>query len=86
MYNIDFNKYTIDELKDFEKELFNAIKTKESKEKSELLTNIIQALKEFDKKFLGTCCIAEFGDEYYYASEIAHELERYNKDILEGKI
>lgn len=83
MYNIDFNKYTIDELKDFEKELFNAIKTKEKGEKSKLLTNIIQALKEFDKKFPDTC-IAEFGDEYYYANEIIDELERYNEDILEG--
>ena len=38
MYNIDFNKYTIDELKDFEKELFNAIKAKEN-EKRELLNS-----------------------------------------------
>lgn len=85
MYNIDFNKYTIDELKDFEKELFNAIKTKEKEEKSELLINIIQALKEFDKKLPGTI-IAEFVDEYYYPDEIINELERYNEDILEGEI
>lgn len=85
MCYIDFNKYTIDELKDFEKELFNAIKIKEKGEKSKLLTNIIQALKEFDKKFPGTC-IAEFVDEYYYANEIIDEFERYNEDILEGEI
>jgi len=82
MYNIDFNKYTIDELKDFEKELFNAINAKEKKEKSELLINIIQALKEFDEKFPGTI-IAELADEYYYTDEIINELERYNEDILE---
>lgn len=83
MYNIDFNKYTIDELKDFEKKLFNTIKARENKEKSESLTNIIQALKEFDKKFPGAI-IAEFGDEYYYVNEITHEIERYNEVILEG--
>lgn len=85
MYNINFNKYTIDELKDFEKELFNAIKTKEKGEKSELLINIIQALKEFDKKFPGTI-IAEFVDECYCTDEIINELERYNEDILEEEI
>lgn len=85
MYNIDFNKYTIDELKDFEKELFNAIKTKEKEEKSELIINIIQALKKFDKKFPGAF-IAEFADEYYCADEIINELERYNEDILEEEI
>lgn len=85
MYNIDFDKYTIDELKGFEKELIYAIKAKESKEKSELLTNIIQALKKFDKKFPGAI-VAEFGDEYYYANEIIDELERYNEDILEREI
>ena len=85
MYNIDFNKYTVDELKAFEKELFNAIKAKEKKEKSESLINIIQALKEFDKKFPGTI-IAEFGDEYFCPDEIINELERYNEDILEGEI
>lgn len=85
MYNIDFNKYTFDELKDFEKELFNAIEAKEKGEKSKLLTNIIQTLKEFDKKFPGTI-IAEFGDEYYCTDEIINELERYNEDILEGEI
>lgn len=85
MYNIDFNKYTIDELKNFEKELFNAIKVKEKKEKSELLINIIQALKEFDEKFPGTI-IAEFGDEYFYPYEIIDEIERYYEDVLEGEI
>lgn len=85
MYNIDFNKYTIDELKDFEKELFDAIKTKEKEAKPKLLTNIIQALKEFDKKFPGVF-IAEFVNEYYCADEIINELERYNEDILEGEI
>ena len=83
MYNIDFNKYTVDELKAFEKELFNAIKAKEKKEKSKSLINIIQALKEFDKKFPGTI-IAEFGDEYFCTDEIINEFERYNEDILEG--
>lgn len=83
MYNIDFNKYTIDELKNFEKELFNAIKAKEKREKSKLLINIIQALKEFDKKFPETT-LAEFSCQYYYINEIIDILERYNEDILEG--
>lgn len=85
MYNIDFNKYTIDELKDFEKELFDAIKAKEKGEKSELLINIIKALREFEKKFPNDF-IGEFVDEDYYANEIADEIERYNEDILEGEI
>lgn len=85
MYNIDFNKYTIDELKNFEKELINTIKAKENEKSIELLTNIIKALREFEQRF-PTKVIGEFGDEYYYASEIANELERYNEDILEGKI
>lgn len=85
MYNIDFNKYTLDELRDFEKELFNVIKTKDKEEKSKLLINIIQALKEFDKKFPGTI-IAEFADEYYCTDEIINELERYNENILEEEI
>ena len=82
MYNIDFNKYTVDELKAFEKELFNAIKTKEKREKSELIINIIQALKKFNKRF-PDAIVVEFGDEYYYANEIIDELERYHEDILE---
>lgn len=83
MYNIDFNKYTVDELKAFEKELLYAIKAKEKREKSKLLINIIQVLKEFDKKFPDTI-IAEFSCEYCYTNEIVDELERYNEDILEG--
>ena len=83
MYNIDFNKYTIDELKGFEKELLNAIKIKENEEKLKLLINIIKALREFEKRFPDEF-IGEFDCEDYYAGEIADEIKRYCAIILEG--
>ena len=85
MYNIDFNKYTIDELKDFEKKVYKIIRTKENEEKAELLTNIIKLLREFEERFPGDF-IAQFCSEDYYANEIIDELERYNAFVFEEEI
>ena len=81
MYNIDFNKCTIDELKVFEKEIHNTIKTRENEERTELLTNIIKALRAFEKRFPGEF-IGEFDCESYYAGEIADEIKRCCDIIL----